>query len=352
VKFVRPAPLIGRPQVSVAVPCYNYARYLEVAVRSALDQDGVDVEVVIIDDASTDDSRAVAARLAAADSRVTVLRHSHNQGHIFTFNEALTSGTADFVVKLDADDVLSPGQLARAAAVLQHHPDVGFVYGRAVTFTGDRPQWSSLAASSWTTWPGTQWLAARCWRADNVILQPEVMIRRSALENTGAQHRAEVPAASDLLIWLKIADKYQVARVNGADQGAYRVHDDSMQRKLHAGELVHLAARADAFRIFFAERPPGRRGTARLARRARHAVARETLAQASDAYDRGDGDQISVLEYQSLALTIAPSVRRSRAWDTLQVRRAGAPKLRRTARAQGRALRSRLRWQTWYRWGL
>src|SRR5262249_2335677 len=73
--------------VDVIVPCYNYGRFLEECVRSVLNQDGVDVKVLIIDDASSDNTPEVGRALAAADPRVEYRRHAANQGHIATYNE-------------------------------------------------------------------------------------------------------------------------------------------------------------------------------------------------------------------------------------------------------------------------
>src|SRR5262245_6959171 len=119
-------------RVDVIVPCYNYGRYLNECVRSILSQEGVDVRVLIIDDASPDDSAEVAARLAAADSRVEARRHATNQGHIATYNEGLEWGTADYTLLLAADDMLTPGSLPRSVRPLEAHPEVGFTHGRTV----------------------------------------------------------------------------------------------------------------------------------------------------------------------------------------------------------------------------
>src|SRR4051794_22199550 len=76
--------------VSVVIPCYRYGHFLESAVSSVLDdQDGVDVRVLIIDDASPDDSVTVAREIAARRDRVELVVHDVNQGNIATFNEGL-----------------------------------------------------------------------------------------------------------------------------------------------------------------------------------------------------------------------------------------------------------------------
>src|SRR5829696_4653329 len=97
-RFHRPRPLSTRPRVSVVVPCYRYGQFLPGAVASALDQDGVDVEVIVVDDASGDGSADVARGLASRDSRVRVRAHATNAGHIATYNEGLALATGDYVV--------------------------------------------------------------------------------------------------------------------------------------------------------------------------------------------------------------------------------------------------------------
>jgi hypothetical protein len=125
-----------------------------------------------------------------------------------------------------------------------------------------------------------------------------------------------------------------------------------MQRKMYAGDIAHLRARSDAFRLFFAERSPASATDLKRAARAQTAVARATLRQASDAYDRRAVENLSALEYQALAVHIDPAVRGGRAWSALQARRAGVNPLRRVVRSAARSLEGRLRWRIWHRWGL
>ena len=97
--------------VSVVIPCYNYGHFLRDAVSSALDdQEGIDVRVLIIDDASTDNSADVARQIAAEDPRVEVAVHRTNAGNLATYNEGLLAwADGDYTVLLSADDRLTPG---------------------------------------------------------------------------------------------------------------------------------------------------------------------------------------------------------------------------------------------------
>src|SRR6476660_4146864 len=120
--------------VSVIIPCYKYGHFLEEAVASVLDhQDGVDVRVLIIDDASPDDSAEAARKIAARDPRVEVIVHGANKGNIATFNEGLLDwADGDYCILLSADDRLTPGALRRARDLLDAHPGAGFAYGHAL----------------------------------------------------------------------------------------------------------------------------------------------------------------------------------------------------------------------------
>jgi hypothetical protein len=223
----RPSPLASRPRVSVVVPCYNYGHYLPGCLNSVLDQDGVDVDVVVVDDASPDGSGEVAEVLAAEDDRVRVIRHVRNRGHIATYNDGLEAVEGDYVVLLSADDVLTPGALGRATALLERHRDVGFVYGGVCTFTDEPPALSSSRLRSWVVWPGRAWVDRRCRSGRNPITSPEVVMRTSVQREIGG-YRPELPHTGDLDMWLRAALVADVGLLGGVVQAGYRVHGSNM----------------------------------------------------------------------------------------------------------------------------
>ena len=109
------------PLVSVLVPLYNKAGWVESTVRSALEQTVDDLEVVVIDDGSTDDSLTVVT--AISDPRLSVFSRE-NRGANATRNELLTRARGELVQFLDADDLLLPGKLERQLDGLKNGADV------------------------------------------------------------------------------------------------------------------------------------------------------------------------------------------------------------------------------------
>lgn len=307
--------------VSVVVPCFDYGRYLPEAVGSALDQEGVVVDVVVVDDASTDDSRAVAARLAAADSRVTVVAHAVNQGPVATFNDGLARASGEFLVRLDADDLLTPGSLARAVAVARAYPSVGLVYGHPLHFTDARPTPRSRVRG-WTVWPGRRWLRDRCVDGYNVITSPEVLMRRSVVTAVGGQR--PLAHTHDMEMWLRLAAFADVAYVAGADQAWHRDHPASLSAR-EVDDATDFRERVAAYAELGSGVAAGVPGMADLVAAAHGAMVRQVLRACRYEVDRGRRDPERVRRLMTEALTVDPRLAADRTWLTLTAALDGPP---------------------------
>jgi glycosyltransferase involved in cell wall biosynthesis len=344
-KRLRPRPLETRPTVSVVIPCYNYGHYLPDAVTSALDQPGVDVDVLIVDDASPDGSARVAHELAAADHRVRVLAHVTNKGHIATYNEGLALARGDYVVLLSADDLLTPGCLTRATALLERHPDMSFAYGYAETFR-DVPPEPRTAVTGWSVWSGEEWNEAVSRTARNVIVNPEVVMRRSVMAELGG-YDAKFPHAADLELWLRAATLGSVGRINGTDQAFYRHHGGNMHLTDYGSLLLDLRERLAVFdQVLTADGAPRHR--------AARALAREAVRLAWQANDAGGAHGgASVADFCGFAVAAWPDVVRTATWRALQ-RRLGrhVPAWQKLAAAHYLRGRYHLWWRRWRRVGL
>jgi glycosyltransferase involved in cell wall biosynthesis len=129
--------------VQVYIPVFNDIRYFPRALSSVLAQSGVDVQVIISDNASTDGTYEYAMKAAAEDRRVVVHRNARNLGLIENLNRFADYVTADFFMLLCSDDMLgSPSALRQAYGILDREPDVVSVYCDMVYIDGnDRKIW-------------------------------------------------------------------------------------------------------------------------------------------------------------------------------------------------------------------
>ncbi len=234
---------------SVVIPCYRYGHFLEEATSSILDdQDGVDVRVLIIDDASPDDSADVARKIAARDPRVEVVVHETNKGHLATYNEGLLDwADCDYSVLMSADDRLTPGSLRRAGDLLDAHPEVAFVYGRALWFwqDGTMPSPRTRLRGS-TVWPGLWWLERRVRQGENCITTPEVVVRTSVQKRAGG-YDMRLPHSGDQELWMRLAAHGDVGFLHGVDQAFYRVHGQNMRTNFT--DVLDLRQKRLAFEV-------------------------------------------------------------------------------------------------------
>ncbi|GGR48828.1 GT2 family glycosyltransferase [Nocardioides luteus] len=346
-RFHRPRPLSTRPSVSVVIPCYNYGRYLPQAVAGALDQSGVDVDVLIVDDASTDDSADIARSLAAADPRVQVLVHEQNAGHIRTYNDGLALARGDYVTLVSADDVLMPDALTRAAALMEHHRSVGLVYGYARSFTDELPT-GPTRTRSWSVWAGRDWLATAARQGRCFLASPEAVMRREALEQTDG-YDPRLPHSADFDMWLRTAVHWDVGRVDGPIQAAYRVHAANMHLTEYSGWLTDLRERRRTFDILFDERAPEVAEVQALKPYAMRALATEAMRRGREV---AHGDSATVIDHLRFAAETHLAIRHTRAWSRAwaEAVEGRAPEPGPWARATGK-VRHHLRWRFERRYG-
>ena len=124
------------PLVSFVVQCYNTERFAADCIRSILAQEGsFDFEIIAIDDCSTD--RTVEVLNGFRDPRLRIIRHTANQGHAPTINEAMRAARGRYIARIDSDDRYRPSFLSKVLPVFGCYPNVGLVYGNAALINAD-----------------------------------------------------------------------------------------------------------------------------------------------------------------------------------------------------------------------
>jgi glycosyltransferase involved in cell wall biosynthesis len=283
--------------------------------------------VLIIDDASPDDSADVARSLAKEDSRVEVAIHRQNKGHIATYNEGLLDwADGDYSVLISADDRLTPGALSRAAALLDAHPEVGFVYGHPVHFRhGTQPPPAKTTVKGWSVWSGDWWLERRFREASGCITSPEVVVRTGLQREVGGYDPA-LPHTGDIEMWMRLAAYADVGYVRGVDQAYYRLHQSNMS-KVQFMQLEGLRQRRAAYEAVLARCGERLEHPERLDRTVHRELAKQALRQAARAYDRRRTEVVRVDELIAFAEESWPDCEKLPEYWGLRLRRRIGPRV-------------------------
>ena len=206
-----------RPKVSVVIPAFNAVAYLPAAVESVLKQTFIDVEVLIVDDGSTDGIGQWTAQIA--DPRVQLVSQQ-NQGVSAARNTGITRARGEYVAFLDADDLWDPTKLEKQVRHLDGDPAVGLVY-----------TWTALVdeRGNPTGRVFTSQVEGNVWEqivVDDMISNgSSPMVRRSCFETVG-MFDTNLAIAEDYDMWTRIAARYQFAVVKEV-LTFYRRHSDN-----------------------------------------------------------------------------------------------------------------------------
>ena len=275
--------------VDVVIPNYNYARYLSACAQSVLSQDIDRLRLLIVDNASTDDSVRVAKEIAASDPRVELRLREKNLGPHSSFNEGIDWAESDYFLLLFADDFLVPGALARAISIMEKDPGIAFTYGRDVAIRGDVeiPDIDAQAADvPFKLHESRAFIKRFCRLGVFQIPGPSIIIRTSVQKRAG-HYRTELPHSDDYELWLRLALHGSVAELD-CIQAGIRVHDENRSSEIWARQIRHIENTADAAESFFAHEGGAMPGAKALHRLARQGLAERAYWSAISHLLRGD----------------------------------------------------------------
>jgi glycosyltransferase involved in cell wall biosynthesis len=206
-----------QPVVSVVIPAYNQAAYLRGAIDSVLAQDEVRLELIVVNDGSTDDTAAV---LQSYNARLTAISQP-NQGAANALNRGIRAARAELICWLSADDEFLPGKISAQVAFLARHPDVAMCCTGFVVIDGvDRV----IRHERSPRWPHPDPFLAVFWR--NPINGSTVMLRRSVYDDVGPFDE-RLAADVDADMWMRIATRWEIGQI-AEEYVRYRVHGASL----------------------------------------------------------------------------------------------------------------------------
>jgi glycosyltransferase involved in cell wall biosynthesis len=215
------------PDITVVIPVHNGADFVEQAIDSTLTQAGVTVQVVVVDDASTDGTPEILERYR---DRIEALRLPKQASGIAATNEGLARATGEFVCVLHHDDLLLQGKLARHVELMRRHPGVGLSYSAQhyIDAAGRRlgTLRSPVAHGDYVI-AGT--VELRALAVQNYVNFCNAVVRRSAYEAVGF-YPAQWQIVAEWAMWVRLARRYDVAYVDEPLVG-YRLHSGQLTLK-------------------------------------------------------------------------------------------------------------------------
>lgn len=218
--------LRGRgPKVSVILPVYNGARHLEEAIRSVLGQRGVSFELLIGDDASTDESGRRIQACRRADPRVRAWRFRRRRGVAGNPNRIWPRARGEYLSIFEQDDVMLPGNLAELSRALDRSPRLGVVC---------RPR--LILHESGAITPEDKFFPGRFPAWDLLRMQiphAGTMVRKEAMRRVGG-YQERLPVAADCDLFLRLAEVADVRQLPGRPLYLYRKWSGSETARPHS----------------------------------------------------------------------------------------------------------------------
>jgi glycosyltransferase involved in cell wall biosynthesis len=229
-----------RPKLSVCIPVYNGARYIRASIDSVLAQSFTDYELIVVDDASGDDSEKVIK--SCKDPRIQYVANSRNLGLIGNWNTCLRLARGEYVCVFHQDDLMDVENLERKVALLDSEASVGLAYSD----TSIVDQRGKTTSNHWFNLidPNVDFKREGRDYFDllfhnlNIVCCPSVVARRECYEKLGG-FDSRLPLAGDLEMWLRIALFYDVAYISEPLM-RYRWHDSNLTRRYLDLDLIQV----------------------------------------------------------------------------------------------------------------
>lgn len=209
--------------VSIIIPSYNHAKYINDCLESVLSQSYKNIEIILIDDGSTDQTFEIATS-TLANANATLVKQQ-NMGLIKTINNALRQFVrGEFVVILASDDWLAPESVSKQVAAFNDDKDIGFVFGKALVISDNGKPLFEIPKHS-----KVQLLTFDNLLLENFVPALSAMCRRSALEAVGLYDLNS--KIEDWDMWLRISARYKFRYVNEV-LGFYRQHGSQSSKNV------------------------------------------------------------------------------------------------------------------------
>lgn len=195
-----------RPLVSVIIPCYNCEKYVLIAVESILQQSYSNMEIIIVDDCSTDGTYSILKQIAQKDDRIKLLKHDINRKLIYTLNEMIDIASGEFIARMDADDIAANNRIEEQLEYMINDKEC------AVCGTSMEVIDSSGNTMFRRMLPTDCYEIKKMMPMVNVICHPSIMVRSDVYKSH--KYDEKYLHAEDYELWCRLLYKHNYKIVN------------------------------------------------------------------------------------------------------------------------------------------
>jgi glycosyltransferase EpsE len=231
-------------EISVLMASHNGARFIRQSLDSILNQTFSDFELIVINDASTDDTSVILDEYKCRDGRIRVYSNSENKGLTYSLNEALKKVSADsrYICRMDDDDICEPTRLEKQINFFYEHEQIGIVGCNALIIDDENREIGSRKV------PANHEQITAILPRYNPMIHPSVMIRRNVLEAVGG-YNEKYRTSQDYELWFRLAAN-GVKFVNLQENLLqYRETRSAVRRKSLKYRLVDFQIRKEGYKL-------------------------------------------------------------------------------------------------------
>ena len=208
------------PKISVIIPVFNAEKYLKSSIDSILNQTEKDIEIIVINDGSTDNSLEILNNLQKLDSRIKVISRE-NRGVIESLNEAIKNSSGKYIARMDADDISFKDRLEKQFNYMEKN-NLDLCGTSAITINEKGEEIGKIIR------PENKKEIMKFTILHNPFIHPSVMFRREIVEKIGLYKKFK--HAEDYEFWTRIVFKYNVANIQ-EPLLYYRIHENQITKK-------------------------------------------------------------------------------------------------------------------------
>ena len=287
------------PRITIAIPNYNSAAFITESIGSVLRQTRGDFELLVIDDASTDDSANIVQSFS--DPRIRFYQNTARLGLVGNWNACLERARGEYVCIFHDDDVMLPEMLERSVGVLEQHPNAGYVFSaiERIDALGNQIYAYRPPENDRICEGATFFREPVC---GNPISASSVVTRRAAYAHVG-KFDARLDYTPDWEMWMRLALQYDVAYI--AETLTYRrEHEQATSTHYYAAAGRDVGEEIKALQIVFDSLPPEYAALRLYQSKGREAIAARALQLARELLIRDSS--INARGYVQLAVRLQP----------------------------------------------